>query len=273
MNDWQSTGDVIANGIRIHYYRTGGNKPPVVFSHGQTDSGECWPRVVAALRDEYDVITYDARGHGRSEAPEHDYSADARAADLAGLVRALGLDRPRLVGHSMGAETTSYCAAAYPELTRGVVLEDPPFWPGLYSGSDADRAAAAAAFRVEIEARRVKSHAEIVAEGKAENPKWADEEFEGWANAKIRLSPYMGNRRRDMPRRNWQSTFAAIQCPVLLITADAALGARITPEVEHEAASLLKNGRVVNIPGAGHNVRREQFDAYIVAVRKFLAEL
>jgi pimeloyl-ACP methyl ester carboxylesterase len=268
--NWKS-GDVIANGIRIHYYRTGGDKPPVVLSHGQTDSGECWPRVVEALRGDYDVITYDARGHGLSEAPECDYSADARAADLAGLVEALRLVKPRLVGHSMGAETTSYCAAAYPDLPLRIVLEDPPFFPGLYGGTPADREAAAAAFRAEIEARRVKPHAEIVRAGRLESPTWDEVEFDGWATAKQRISPYMGSRRKDMPRRNWKETFAAIECPVLLLTADASLGARITPDVQREADKLLKRGTVVNIPNAGHNIRREQFEAYITNVRSFLA--
>ena len=265
-------GDVIANGIRIHYYRTGGDKQPVVFSHGQTDSGECWPRVVEALRADYDVITYDARGHGRSEAPERDYSADARAADLAGLCAALGLEKPFLVGHSMGGETTTYCAAAYPDLPRAVVLEDPPFIPGIYLDSEADRLAYAKSFRAQIEARRVKSHAEVVAEGHVEHPTWAEEEFEGWAWAKIRLSPYMGDRRYILPRRTWRETLPAITCPVLLITADVALGARITPEVEREAAALLRRGTVVNVPDAGHNVRREQLEAYIENVRAFLGK-
>ena len=266
------TGDVIANGIRIHYYRTGGDKPPVVFSHGQTDSGECWPRVVEALRADYDVITYDARGHGRSEAHERDYSADARAADLAGLCAALHLDKPRLVGHSMGAETTTYCAAAFPDLPRCVVLEDPPFIPTLYADTEAERLAYAATFRAQIEGWRAKSHAEMVAQGHKENPTWPEVELDGWAWAKIRLSPNMCYRRLTSPRRAWRESLAAIECPVLLITADVALGARITPEVEKEVAGLLRQGTIVNIPGAGHNVRREQFETYVENVRAFLAK-
>ena len=58
------SGDVVANGIKIHYYRTGGDKPPVVLSHGATDDGLCWTRVTLALEAEYDVIMPDARGHG-----------------------------------------------------------------------------------------------------------------------------------------------------------------------------------------------------------------
>jgi N-formylmaleamate deformylase len=65
MAHWQS-GDVTANGIRLHYTRTGGDKPPLVLAHGVTDDGLCWTPVAAALAPDYDVIMVDARGHGRS---------------------------------------------------------------------------------------------------------------------------------------------------------------------------------------------------------------
>ena len=48
MGDWQ-TGIVEANGVRLHYTRTGGDKPPVVLAHGVTDDGLCWSPVAAAL--------------------------------------------------------------------------------------------------------------------------------------------------------------------------------------------------------------------------------
>src|ERR1700719_2990387 len=122
--EWFS-GDVGANGIRLHYYRTGGDKPPIVLSHGATDDGLCWTRVARALEADYDVIMPDARGHGLSEAPEEGYTAQARAADLAGLIGALELQKPAVGGHSMGAMTTFYLAATRPALVRCAILEDP----------------------------------------------------------------------------------------------------------------------------------------------------
>jgi pimeloyl-ACP methyl ester carboxylesterase len=67
VGEWFS-GDVVANGIRTHYSRTGGQtgggKPPLVLAHGATDSGLCWSRLARALEADYDVIMPDARGHG-----------------------------------------------------------------------------------------------------------------------------------------------------------------------------------------------------------------
>src|SRR5262249_61980275 len=60
-------GEIEANGIRQHYYRTGGEGPALLLLHGFMESGLCWLRVAKALEGNYDVVMPDARGHGRSE--------------------------------------------------------------------------------------------------------------------------------------------------------------------------------------------------------------
>lgn len=55
MAEWQS-GDVEANGIRLHYTRTGGKGPPLVLAHGVTDDGLCWTPVAEALQDRKSVV-------------------------------------------------------------------------------------------------------------------------------------------------------------------------------------------------------------------------
>ena len=126
------------NHIKIHYYRTGGDKPPVVINHGAGDDGLCWSRVAMELEQDYDVILPDARGHGKSASGAGDYSTSQRVADLVGIIHSLKLDRPAIGGHSMGADTCLHLAANYPDLTRGIFLEDPPiFLPGEKIGSAA----------------------------------------------------------------------------------------------------------------------------------------
>jgi len=120
-------GTVMANGIGIYYERTGGDKPPVVLCHGVRDSSRCWPRVEAALKSSDDVIRLDARDHGRSDAPEEGYGLDGLADDVAGVIAALGLKQPAVVGHSLGAMTAAELAGTYPDLVRCIVLEDPPW--------------------------------------------------------------------------------------------------------------------------------------------------
>ena len=60
-----------------------------------------------ALASAYDVIMVDARGHGLSEKPKQGYTNQAQAADLAGLIEALGIGPTRLLGHSMGARVAA----------------------------------------------------------------------------------------------------------------------------------------------------------------------
>lgn len=100
-----------ANGVRVHYLRSGGRKPPVVMLHGLTGSGACWLPVARALAHELDVILPDARGHGESSAGTGGYGYDVLARDVEGLVASLGLVRPVVLGHSMGGLTAAVVAA------------------------------------------------------------------------------------------------------------------------------------------------------------------
>ena len=68
--------------IKLHYHRTGGDKPALVLAHGLTDNGLCWTRLARALEAEYDLVMVDARGHGLSAKPRTDYTVGDHAADL-----------------------------------------------------------------------------------------------------------------------------------------------------------------------------------------------
>ena len=120
--------DLLVNGVRLHYYRTGkGDKRPLVLVHGFSDNGLCWTPVARDLESEYDVIMPDMRAHGLSERVQPSEKVDM-AADLAELIRTLGLRSPVICGHSMGAMVTYQIGVRFPELASALVLEDPPWW-------------------------------------------------------------------------------------------------------------------------------------------------
>src|SRR2546421_12766764 len=128
------------NGITIYYYCTGGDKKPsILLLHGITNSGQCWPQLAHALEGSYDVIMTDARGHGHS-GTSADFSIVLLAEDAAAVIRALGLEKPYVWGHSMGAITAATLAAAYPDLVRAIVLEDPPMRDEPLSQTTVDKA-------------------------------------------------------------------------------------------------------------------------------------
>jgi len=122
MADWYQERIKI-DGIHLHYTRTGGDKPPLVLAHGFSDDGECWTRVARELESDYDIIMVDARGHGRSDLPEVTYSTPEMTEDLAGVITALKLKKPAVLGHSMGGAITTMLAGYYPD-RPGLLIED-----------------------------------------------------------------------------------------------------------------------------------------------------
>ena len=116
-----------ANGIEIHFLRTGGDKPPLVAFHGLIGSGACLSALAQMLVSDFDVILPDARGHGQSSAPPTGYSYPDLAADGIGLIEKLELDRPVLLGHSMGGLTAALAAGLPGSTVSALVLIDPTF--------------------------------------------------------------------------------------------------------------------------------------------------
>jgi pimeloyl-ACP methyl ester carboxylesterase len=109
----------------MHYYRMGKpGGPALVLQHGFSDHGLCWLTLAGDLQDEYDILLPDARGHGRSARIAEGECID-QTADLTGLIRALGIERPVVAGHSMGGTIAGQLGARYPDLPRALILEDP----------------------------------------------------------------------------------------------------------------------------------------------------
>lgn len=253
------------NPLRAH----GRQQAPLLLCHGFTDSGRTWQRLVLALKNDYDCITPDARGHGFSEAPRAGYGAKVMADDAAGLVEALDLRHITVLGHSMGAATASLLAVRHPHLVRCLVLEDPG-WRDQETSAE-ERIANAERQRFLIMGWQGMTLEEIISLQISRNPAtrlWDATDLSIWAEAKkqvdVRVTEVMGTAR---PR--WQETVSLIPCPTLLVTGDPARGAIVTPDVAAQAATRNASIQVVNIPGAAHSIHRDSFDQYIAVVGKF----
>jgi N-formylmaleamate deformylase len=270
MAPWQ-TGTVEANGIRLFYTRTGGALPPVLLAHGFSDDGPCWTPIAEALAPDYDLIMVDARGHGRSESPRQPFSTSVdMAADLAAVARALGLRRPAVLGHSMGAVTTLALAAANPELPSAILLEDPPPWWAAEQAAQADPSWHEQRRR-RLDELKALSREQLVAMQREAAPRWAEAELLPWAEAKLRFSLDL-SLMQSGPPPSWPAALGKITCPALLITADPAQGALVHPAQAAALAAIVPQLQVRHIAGAGHSIRREQPARYIEIVRGFLAE-
>lgn len=263
MTDWPFN-KVKTNGITLHYQRTGGDKPSLILCHGFSDCHVAWTRTAQALADLFDLLMVDARGHGYSHKPETGYSPADHAADIAGLIDALDLGQPDLMGHSMGAATVAQLAADYPHLPRRIVLEDPPWRDTVAMPSDRGMQ-----LQELVAMYQRMTREQIVAYGRGNNPTWDDEELWHWSLGKTLVSPYVVQETSQL-LTNWRTVVPRITCPTLLVTADPVRGGIVTPATAADLTADHTNLQVAYLDGAGHNIRRDQFAAYITAVRPFL---
>ncbi|MEL7208078.1 MAG: alpha/beta fold hydrolase, partial [Actinomycetota bacterium] len=142
MTEWPTPQLTAIGGETIAVYDYG--PPPsgpsngdVVLLHGMADVARSLEPLAQALAvsGPYRVLAFDARGHGRSSHPGA-YSGLHFVADLAGVLEAHGIDRPLLVGHSLGGHTVINYAGLYPDRPRAAVLLEglgppsPPTPPG-----------------------------------------------------------------------------------------------------------------------------------------------
>jgi pimeloyl-ACP methyl ester carboxylesterase len=125
---------VTVNGIRLHYLDWGGPDPAFVLVHGALDSPHIFDQMASALRNDFRVITYARRGHGRSEARDP-FDNPTFVEDLRQLLDSLGIEEAHLLGWSMGGNEITEFAGRYPERTLKLVYleagydwSDPAFW-------------------------------------------------------------------------------------------------------------------------------------------------
>jgi pimeloyl-ACP methyl ester carboxylesterase len=276
MQNWTQADFVLSNGARLHYHRTGnGEKRPIVLVHGFSDNGACWTPVARALEAEYDVIMPDMRSHGLSDRFQPDEKVDM-AADVAELIRGLSLGRPIVAGHSMGGGICYQLTVRYPELVSALILEDAPFMlprpePTPPPGDPADNPAVKWATTLPG-----KTMEQLLEENHRDHPTWPEELIIPMCEAKKQLDPTFIFRMVERIRSDqaiWQVTVQNITQPVLLFTANPALGAMVLPEAVAKVRELNPNIRIVHIPDAGHLIRFDRYEAFMDALWAFLKQI
>ncbi len=109
------------NGTKL-YYEITGKGTPLIFLHGFTCDHRNWNPQLEFFSRKYQVITYDARGHGQSNLPDTiPYSYED---DLAALIDYLKIDKAVIIGHSMGGAPAFFYTLHHPEKVRALVLAE-----------------------------------------------------------------------------------------------------------------------------------------------------
>jgi pimeloyl-ACP methyl ester carboxylesterase len=109
------------NGINL-YFETHGAGPPMILLHGGLGSGEMFGPILPLLTDRHQVVAVDLQGHGRTADIDRPMDIRLMADDIAALIDYLDLDRPDLVGYSLGGGVALQTAAKYPAKAGRLVV-------------------------------------------------------------------------------------------------------------------------------------------------------
>jgi 3-oxoadipate enol-lactonase len=255
-----------ANGIELNYEIHGDKGPWVVLSHSLACDLHMWDAQIELLKDRFQVLAFDTRGHGSSDAPSGAYSMAQLVDDARGLLSATGVDNPHWVGLSMGGMIGMEYALKYPGEFRSLVLCDtssriPPELAPVW-------------------AERIKT---VTAQGmQAVVPstleRWFTEPFRHSGNevigrvadmiASTPVAGYAGCC-HAIPTINCTDRLHMIGCPVQIIVGEQDAG---TPVAMSEAIhAAISGSELVVIPQASHLSNLEQPEKFNAALNGFLS--
>ena len=272
-------GTAHVNGLNLHYLDHGGDAPVgAVALHGFALNCHSFDEVAPALSEQLHWYALDQRGHGHSDraADLGHYSRDHMASDIQGFIAERGLERPVVLGHSMGGMNAMTFAARHPEQLRALVLID--VGPGVnVDGVQQVRQFVAGPYELdsldawvdmthqyypfrskEAIRRRLAVSLRETPEGKMAkmfDERFREADFRGVADGRDGI---------------WE-TAKALTVPTLLLHGENS--PVLKREQAEEFADQVPVVTLVTIPEAGHSVAGDQPEAFVDAVRGFLGDV
>jgi pimeloyl-ACP methyl ester carboxylesterase len=286
--DGWTDGYLYANGIRIHYYHAApaAGKPVILAVHGVMDIGLSWASVGTRLQKDYDIYMLDTRGHGLSDPFNGSEDRNTLLKDVMEASKALGLNKPILMGHSMGGAIVIRLGAEYPDFAKAIIVVDAGIGGGPRPQNNPRTAntvtqPAPTADSLSITMRGtpealVKQNNygfdNLVAKAHRDNPRWSTMDCQYWATAIKRYhGPYSDEIWQTMSATmRSDSALAKIQVPMIILKADASPEAR---KVHQQQASVMQKGKLVHIDNSGHNLQRDQPERAAEVIRDFLSKI
>ena len=265
--DWRDVpkrGRLIdVDGEAIHYVDEG-KGPPVVLIHGFGGHTYSYRYLIPELARGHRVVALDLLGFGYSErVPDADYSHQAQARRVIGLMDALGIQRASLVGHSMGGEVAMRVAAAQPDRVERLALV------ASVSGDRVRTLPVTPLLKPFLPVFSILFGKQMLSASFFDKTKATDEVWEAYHRpATIRGSmdgmyKIMKHTRRDPPVQ-----FPSIAAPVLLMSAEHE---RIVPGwMSRRLRERFPTAETAVIAGAGHVLLEERPIECNAVLRRFL---
>lgn len=261
---------ISANGVEVvvaEYPLPG--RPALVLLHGIGSRGESWWPVADALAEQFHLYQVDLRGHGASAKPESGYQMATLVADLDAVLDALGLDRPLVMGHSLGALITLLWASEHPGKAAAIVLEDPPLriLPEILEAFDGWQQLAAL------------TPEQAAAWYQQEYPDWSLEDCLRRAETITSTAPgVFADLRAESADALANGTtdrlpsLATISSPALLLRGNLEMGGLTLPDDADRFLEIVPSSTAVYIAEAGHGLHRDAIDPFLAAVLPFLQQ-
>ncbi len=252
------------NGIELSVAEYGTGDSTLLLLHGIGSRYVSWYPVLDQLAAHFRVIAPDFRGHGDSDKPTSRYLHTDYAADLDGLIEALQVGRPLIIGHSLGAIVSYAWAGLYGVTTARLVLEDPPTRTGPDDSAMLDGWMTLASLSI----------SEAEAYYHEQYPDWSAEDCYRRAISITSTAPAVFRELRDQSRSangiDRLSSLPVVKSPTLMIYGELASGSMSAPEDIHRIEKHSALARSVQIQGGGHSLHRDNADTFLAAALPFL---
>jgi 3-oxoadipate enol-lactonase len=241
------------NGAKLWYEESGQGPETIVLGHGLAFSGAMFDAQVAALRERYRCITFDLRGHGRSELSATGYDMDTLAGDLAALIEEVARVPVHFVGWSIGGFTGLRVALRRPELLRSLTL----IGSSAIGGAESTLAFRLMKKMFSDRFRNDPSHAALV-------EKWRQHFL---SDERLGVSRAA---RAVIARRSVERELPALLLPVLMLRGEA--DALVSAAAAARTIEKIPGGKFITIAGAGHACNIEEPSAVNAALASFFAD-
>ena len=261
----------------FHHQITGnpnGNK--LVFLHGLMGSLANWRRITPAFENDFHILTFDQRGHGRSFHPSTGYHPRDFAQDLKNILDDLGWREVNLVGHSMGGRNALEFAAHFPRRVIRLVIEDigPEARSTATGRIEKLLSLVPTPFQGRIEARdffekeypdkiAFYPQPQVVSRFLMSNIEPKPDGTQDWRFSKTAI---LESLRAGRDEDRWDA-FQNLKMPVLVVRGEHS--ADLSQATFDKMLKVLPSAKGVVIPGAGHWVHFDQPDAFIAALKDF----
>ena len=234
-----------------------GSGPPVILIPGLGSPGEVWAGTVAHLEDSYECHVLTLAGFAGRAPIDEPLSAAVRR-DLTRYIRSRRMERPIVVGHSMGGFIALWLAASFPENIGPVIVVD----AGPALSGDLEEAKQLRARWVEASDEEFEIQAKYMYSGMASDPKRLEAISTLAAHSDRRT---IGRAIYEMMITDLTARMPEIRAPVLFVLADGGLQQRIRKQVEG-----VRTKQIVVVPKARHFVMIDNPKRFLEAVDAFL---